>query len=418
MLSYEPGPWRAAVRADNIALLPPEIPAALVTQIWRAMEQRDGLAAVLESLVASFGVSFSSLPAFAVVDHIPETSEQRVIVRGEILVTVIASDGTRQSFSGAGASTWNDRSITAASAIYITASGRSLTEGGERLPLCDGVAGVTGISWSFGADSSESLPRSVAPEPAVAPATTGAETLFTFGHTETMDSPQESPPHVEEAAEPIASEDADEYDDLIFGETRIVTSAAAALRLETEADPPAAAGSPLISGIPPMPNDSPANLPIAPVPPVSVAVGDHDGKTISVAQLRAMQEANVLPDAPAPTFTPQTHSAPTLVVSTGERYDLDRSAVIGRRPRAVRAAGAVPLLVAVPSPEQDISRSHVELRVEGGDILATDLDTTNGTRLLRNGKDPMRLHPGEQTLLVAGDRLDLGDGVLLSFEGI
>jgi hypothetical protein len=51
-------------------------------------------------------------------------------------------------------------------------------------------------------------------------------------------------------------------------------------------------------------------------------------------------------------------------------------------------------------------------------VLAVDLDSMNGTRLLRPGVDPVRLHPGQPSLLVAGDRLDLGDGVVLSFEGI
>ena len=71
---------------------------------------------------------------------------------------------------------------------------------------------------------------------------------------------------------------------------------------------------------------------------------------------------------------------------------------------------------AVDSPQQDISRSHVELRVEGDSILATDLHTTNGTTLLRSGVDPMRLHPGEGTVVVPGDVIDLGDGITVAIE--
>ena len=84
----------------------------------------------------------------------------------------------------------------------------------------------------------------------------------------------------------------------------------------------------------------------------------------------------------------------------------------------MRATGTVPHLVSVTSADRSISSSHVELRVEGEDVLAVDLDSMNGTRLLRPGVDPVRLHPGQPSLLVAGDRLDLGDGVVLSFEGI
>ncbi|MBW9111616.1 FHA domain-containing protein, partial [Microbacterium ureisolvens] len=106
-------------------------------------------------------------------------------------------------------------------------------------------------------------------------------------------------------------------------------------------------------------------------------------------------------------------------VSTGQVLPLDRTIVIGRRPRSTRVSGTdLPHLVAVDSPQQDISRSHVELRVEGESIVATDLRTTNGTTLLRPGADPVRLHPGEGTVVIPGDVLDLGDGITVAIEGL
>ena len=106
-------------------------------------------------------------------------------------------------------------------------------------------------------------------------------------------------------------------------------------------------------------------------------------------------------------------------MSSGQVVTLDRTVVIGRRPRSTRVSGTdLPHLVAVDSPQQDISRSHVELRVEGDSIVATDLNTTNGTTLLRPGVDPMRLHPGEATVVVPGDVIDLGDGITVAIEDI
>lgn len=106
-----------------------------------------------------------------------------------------------------------------------------------------------------------------------------------------------------------------------------------------------------------------------------------------------------------------------IAVSTGGGFVLDRTAIVGRRPRASRVSGNdLPQLITVPSPQQDISRSHVELRLEGWHVVAIDLGTTNGTALLRPGADAVRLRPREGTVLVDGDRLDLGDGTILQYR--
>ncbi len=108
-----------------------------------------------------------------------------------------------------------------------------------------------------------------------------------------------------------------------------------------------------------------------------------------------------------------------IVVSTGQTIELDRPVVVGRRPRTPRTQSAeLPRLVTVPSPQQDISRSHLEITLEGWHVLVSDMATTNGTTLLRAGQPPRRLHPSEAVLVVDGDVADLGDGVTLVFEGI
>lgn len=105
-----------------------------------------------------------------------------------------------------------------------------------------------------------------------------------------------------------------------------------------------------------------------------------------------------------------------VLISGGDRFVLDRTAIIGRRPRASRvSANDVPQLVTVPSPQQDISRSHLELRLEGWHVVALDLGATNGTTLYRVGFEPVRLRPREGVVLHDGDHLDLGDDVHLKF---
>jgi hypothetical protein len=105
--------------------------------------------------------------------------------------------------------------------------------------------------------------------------------------------------------------------------------------------------------------------------------GDHDGATISLAQLRAMRgESAVEPPLPpmpaAPDSATEVLDIPAsthgrIRVSTGQVVELDRPVIIGRRPRSTRASGDnMPHLVAVDSPQQDISRNHLEIRPETG----------------------------------------------------
>ena len=106
-------------------------------------------------------------------------------------------------------------------------------------------------------------------------------------------------------------------------------------------------------------------------------------------------------------------------VSTGELVDLDQSLVIGRQPSVSRVQGGVmPRLVQVASPGGDISRSHVEVRLEGWHVMLCDLKATNGTVLVREGQPPRRLAQNEMAILLDGDIAELGDNISLRFEEI
>lgn len=106
-------------------------------------------------------------------------------------------------------------------------------------------------------------------------------------------------------------------------------------------------------------------------------------------------------------------------ISTGEVVELDRPAVIGRQPSASRVQGDdMPRMVQVHSEAQDISRSHVEIRLEGWHVMLCDLKATNGTVLIRGDRPPRRLDEGESTIILDGDVAELGEDVTLRFEGI
>jgi len=172
---------------------------------------------------------------------------------------------------------------------------------------------------------------------------------------------------------------------------------------------------------PPAPGAQPA--PAAPPAPASgLDIGDHDGSTISLAEARRLRASSAAPDAPTevmPVIDGPAHDTAALRIrlSTGQQVDLDRPVIIGRKPRSTRASGTtLPHLIAVESPSSDISRNHLEVRPEGDSVVVIDLHTTNGSTLLRPGADPVRLHPGEQTLVLGGDVIDVGDGVTVTVE--
>lgn len=104
----------------------------------------------------------------------------------------------------------------------------------------------------------------------------------------------------------------------------------------------------------------------------------------------------------------------TLVASTGGSVALDADVIVGRLPKA--APGAAVHLMAVASPTKSISKSHCRINIDDWELNLEDLNSTNGTYLLREGQLPRRLGGGQRELLRYGDRIDLGDGVVLSVE--
>jgi hypothetical protein len=105
--------------------------------------------------------------------------------------------------------------------------------------------------------------------------------------------------------------------------------------------------------------------------------------------------------------------------SDGEVIELTQALVVGRQPSVSRvASGGMPRLVSVTSPSGDISRNHLEVRLEGWHVMVRDLKATNGTVLERPGQAPRRLAQGEMMIVLDGDVADLGDGVTLRFEAV
>jgi hypothetical protein len=218
-----------------------------------------------------------------------------------------------------------------------------------------------------------------------------------------------------------------------------------------------AAPPPMLSAVP----SAASGTPVTPAPETGHAEtdhaaydGDHDGQTVMKGSLAGMaaRPVRAVKDVSAAAgplvlarLCAQDHPNPPtsaacgtcgagllpdavqvarprlgrMRVSTGELVDLDQSLVIGRQPSVSRVQGGVmPRLVQVASPGGDISRSHVEVRLEGWHVMLCDLKATNGTVLVREGQPPRRLAQNEMAILLDGDIAELGDNISLRFEEI
>lgn len=198
-----------------------------------------------------------------------------------------------------------------------------------------------------------------------------------------------------------------------------------------------------LGALPPVPESQP-QLPADARPLESGAV--HVSRVVWVAGaelLVATAEADDLADdtvvrAPAPESTPVPHGAPasgkppaaeavpgdeppaasrtpdttySLRVNGRDPVELTGSLVIGRRPRERRTPTALPQrVIAVESPTQQVSSNHVEIALSGRTVVITDLRSTNGTVVRRDGSAPVRLRQGDSFVASGSAIVEIGDG--------
>ncbi|MFT4214328.1 MAG: FHA domain-containing protein [Microbacterium sp.] len=411
--------WIVAVEGSAVAVLSPEVSAATADAVWRGLGA-GGIDAVLEALTGAFGTSLAALPEFAFA--LVEPSGVRVAVRGAIELIVEDADGVH-SVSGSGVATWAERLLPGVHRLQVRATADAAT-----LPIRSGVVAAAAVTVALAppvpvAPAAVAAPASAAPVPPPVRAVREEIALQEDDEAGDVSSRTEiSSRTAGAAAGSVAAADVaapvDDFD-LLWGAT-IVRPIAAAATLPLDVEGTSADPTPELVAV--APERPPAAREAAAQAPVHIGAGDdgifgdHDGETMVVADARTMRTGG---DHPEATDNPAARRPVRgrLVLSTGRVVALERPVVIGRRPKATRTSAAeLPTLVAVDSPEQDISRSHIEIRADGDHALVTDLDTTNGTILLRGGHEPVRLHPNEPTMAVSGDVLDIGEGVSITFE--
>ena len=406
--TYRPGRWHAIVRPGALVALPPDASADVVTRLWETTAGQPTLATVIDVLTSQAGGVLAALPPF--VAAVAEGADLRIALRGDVTARVSGGAG-EQELSGADVSTWSERFAGGATRIEITLE---TADDAAALPVESGAVRAATVDAELRSGEREPQPTTVVAEhiEAVAEADAGPGGTVAGADVEPdeqtvtdVEPDEQTVTDVEPGEQTVTEVEAAVIEDGAISPSEVTLA-------PSSEDFDQLWGATILS--------APAVDPGPDLPPADPsASGDHDGATISVAELRALRDAPAQNDAPTAVLPVATGAAGRVRVSTGQVVTLDRTVIIGRRPRSTRASGAnLPRLIAVESPQQDISRSHLEIRPEADTVVVIDLHTTNGSTLLRPGADPMRLHPGEQTLVLSGDVVDLGDGVTVAFEDL
>jgi hypothetical protein len=410
---FATGEWYAVV-GEHATLLLPASQQARVAALWELADSGADADALLDALLAA---GLSSLDHFALVAHGDDAA--RIIVRGAPSAAVSSAAGD-EVVSAAVGTAWAERLVTGASSIRLTLAG----DGAVEHVLTPGLARVSVVELGTPAaavtsvEPAEEVPASFAPveQPAEQPVEPIADPV---AEEPAYEEPVAEEPVAEEpvAEEPVAEEPVAEPEPAPSYDPAPVVPAPV-----LEPEPPFMAGpvSPFEpDAVPPAmsfgePEDDPT--PTGETPVVEDDWSEHDGHTQAGAPIPDFER----PPIPGQEIAPDVVSQPvaSLVFSTGDVVLVDRTVLVGRAPEARRfASHDQPHVVTVPSPHQEISSTHLEIRpgagADHGSAIATDLGSTNGTVLAQPGLEPEELKPGIAVSLIPGAVIDLGDGVTI-----
>ena len=105
-----------------------------------------------------------------------------------------------------------------------------------------------------------------------------------------------------------------------------------------------------------------------------------------------------------------------LRLPTGEVVPLDRGVILGRKPAPVEGSTDWPHLVHLPADHSFVSRRHLQIELDGWDVVARDLDSRGGTTFAPPGRDPERMRPGDAYVLEPGTVLDMAHVYSVRYE--
>jgi FHA domain len=415
--TYTPGDWLVLSGPTSLVLLEPPTHewAALSNTLWEEVVASSSIVDLADRL-ASFKID--ALPSFGA--FFWTADGMRSLVRGQISVIDLATG--KEVANGEGIQTWSEVGLAGVSHIRVDTpyeGDATLLE----LPLLVGAVRASSVVLDASGQAQVESPQGD-PVPAEA---SGPESLPT-DPLSAVAAPSPSEPSQHVAPEPDAE---------------VNVTAAAEQTAELSADEIAALQN-ADTQLPPSPSDGPeAEVQPRVAAPVVSATADsasdavehvHAGSALETSPDDSVQDSAILAvlcqnghanppnsiscrvcGSPLARKVPQFVAGPVLAVlraSDGSTAKVDRPVLIGRAPSADRSSRQSPRLMTVASPNHDISRTHLEVAPQGWKVLVTDLNSTNGTVLVRPGAvDRQRLAPGEPVPAQVGSVIELGDGV-------
>lgn len=382
--TYTPGDWVVLSGPTSLVVLEPPTHewASLINTLWEEVVASSSITD-LAARLAHFKIDdLPSLAAFFWTDD-----GMRSLIRGDISVIDLATG--KVVADGEGVQTWSEVGLAGVDHIRVDLPFEGDTTLLE-LPLVVGAVRASSVTLDASELAQVSSPQA---EPELEAAT---------------------------PAERTAELSASEIAALANAETELM---APPFPVESGADPQAGAPQQLEAAVVPQLGNPDALVARAMEPNSEDSPADIDPQDSAILAVFCANGHVSPPSAtscrvcggPVGTQGPQFVAYPVLAVlraSDGSSAELDRPVLIGRAPSTDRSDNRAPRLMTVPSPNHDISRTHLEVAPDGWQIVATDLNSTNGTILIRpGGVDRQQLAAGEPVPVQVGSVVELGDGV-------